>query len=337
MTQDSYRPAARQRRPCQPPVSLDGIIIPESIAGFGQTVSTRFADQLNFLDGALPAQYGYRTAGIVDITTKGGALDQGVTHRLLRRQSQYQQCVCRHRRCRRESHLLCHRLLDGKQSRNRGADERPATPSTTIRRRRTVSATFPYAFDADTRLSLVAGAANNNFQIPNIPGKRRNTRSKAPPIFPHPTQPESDRKDAPRRARPARARRRFDRLPGGCVLPLFERSLSSRPRRRPHLYRRRRSNLSAEFAVRSAGRFQLQGRQAEHGSRGVLSTVARGFPPTIRRKYFPPMPTATRRAPFRTRSSTTQRVSAGNSASTCRTSGNRPTPSPSISAFAMTR
>ena len=56
---------------------LNGVIIPESIAGFGQTLSTRFADQINFIEGALPAQYGYRTAGVVDITTKGGAFDQG--------------------------------------------------------------------------------------------------------------------------------------------------------------------------------------------------------------------------------------------------------------------
>src|SRR5579883_3471072 len=52
---------------------IDGIIIPESISGFGQTLDTRFIDSLKFLTGALPAQYGYRTAGVVDITTKSGA------------------------------------------------------------------------------------------------------------------------------------------------------------------------------------------------------------------------------------------------------------------------
>ena len=48
---------------------LNGVIIPESISGFGQTLDTRIIDSLSFLTGALPAQYGYRTAGIVDITT----------------------------------------------------------------------------------------------------------------------------------------------------------------------------------------------------------------------------------------------------------------------------
>lgn len=51
---------------------INGVIIPESISGFGQTLDTRLIDNLSFLTGALPAQYGYRTAGIVDITTRSG-------------------------------------------------------------------------------------------------------------------------------------------------------------------------------------------------------------------------------------------------------------------------
>jgi len=56
---------------------INGVIIPESISGFGQTLDTRFFDSVNLLTGALPAQYGYRTAGVVDIHTKTGALTQG--------------------------------------------------------------------------------------------------------------------------------------------------------------------------------------------------------------------------------------------------------------------
>jgi outer membrane receptor protein involved in Fe transport len=52
---------------------IDGVIIPESISGFGQTLDTRIVDTLSFLTGALPAQYGYRTAGVVEITTKSGS------------------------------------------------------------------------------------------------------------------------------------------------------------------------------------------------------------------------------------------------------------------------
>ena len=35
---------------------INGVVIPESISGFGQALDTRFADQVNVLTGALPAQ-----------------------------------------------------------------------------------------------------------------------------------------------------------------------------------------------------------------------------------------------------------------------------------------
>ena len=54
---------------------LNGVIIPESISGFGQTVDTRIAQSIELLTGTLPAQYGYRTAGVVNITTQAGAFD----------------------------------------------------------------------------------------------------------------------------------------------------------------------------------------------------------------------------------------------------------------------
>jgi len=56
---------------------INGVIIPESISGFGQSLDTRVIDTLSLLTGALPAQYGYRTAGIVDITTKSGSGKDG--------------------------------------------------------------------------------------------------------------------------------------------------------------------------------------------------------------------------------------------------------------------
>lgn len=52
---------------------INGIQLPEGISGFGQSVDSRFVDRVDFLTGALPAQYGLRTAGIVDIETKDGA------------------------------------------------------------------------------------------------------------------------------------------------------------------------------------------------------------------------------------------------------------------------
>jgi outer membrane receptor protein involved in Fe transport len=53
---------------------INGVELPEGIpAGFSQTFSPRFARSISLLEGALPAQYGYHTAGVVQIQTKDGA------------------------------------------------------------------------------------------------------------------------------------------------------------------------------------------------------------------------------------------------------------------------
>lgn len=54
---------------------IDGVLLPEGITGFGQVLTPRFAQSISLLTGALPAQYGLRTAGIIDIKTKDGLLD----------------------------------------------------------------------------------------------------------------------------------------------------------------------------------------------------------------------------------------------------------------------
>ncbi|MDE2476278.1 MAG: TonB-dependent receptor [Alphaproteobacteria bacterium] len=56
---------------------IDGIILPEGISVFGQTLSPRLIDSMKLLTGALPAEFGLRNAGVIDITTKSGALDTG--------------------------------------------------------------------------------------------------------------------------------------------------------------------------------------------------------------------------------------------------------------------
>src|ERR1700758_2811124 len=56
---------------------LNGIILPEGISVFGQTLDPRLAEQVRLITGALPAEYGNRTAGIIDIQTKTGIFDNG--------------------------------------------------------------------------------------------------------------------------------------------------------------------------------------------------------------------------------------------------------------------
>src|SRR5690348_9366819 len=56
---------------------IDDVLLPESIPGFGQELQTRFADNISLITGALPAQFGFRTTGVLDIHTKNGAVFNG--------------------------------------------------------------------------------------------------------------------------------------------------------------------------------------------------------------------------------------------------------------------
>ena len=48
---------------------LNGVELPEGLSVFGQVIAERFAHSLRLITGALPAQYGFQTAGVVDIQT----------------------------------------------------------------------------------------------------------------------------------------------------------------------------------------------------------------------------------------------------------------------------
>ena len=56
---------------------INGVILPEGIAVFGQTLDPRLISSISLVTGALPAEYGLRTAGIIDITTKSGVQAPG--------------------------------------------------------------------------------------------------------------------------------------------------------------------------------------------------------------------------------------------------------------------
>jgi len=55
---------------------INDVLLPESIPGFGLELETRFADNISLITGALPAQFGFRTTGVIDIHTKNGAVFQ---------------------------------------------------------------------------------------------------------------------------------------------------------------------------------------------------------------------------------------------------------------------
>lgn len=56
---------------------INDVMIPQGISGFGNGFDTHFAESVDLLRGVLPAQYGYRTAGVIDIKTKSGMFTKG--------------------------------------------------------------------------------------------------------------------------------------------------------------------------------------------------------------------------------------------------------------------
>ena len=54
---------------------LNGINIPQAFHGFGSLVDPRVAESVEVLTGALPAQYGFRTTGVVNLTTRAEAFE----------------------------------------------------------------------------------------------------------------------------------------------------------------------------------------------------------------------------------------------------------------------
>ena len=56
---------------------LDGIILPEGLSVFSQILDPHLIEKVDLITGALPAEYGLDTAGIVDITTKAATRGGG--------------------------------------------------------------------------------------------------------------------------------------------------------------------------------------------------------------------------------------------------------------------
>jgi len=77
VVQDSYSQLHVRGEHANLQYRIDGVLLPEGISVFGQELSTRFVDRLSLITGALPAEYGQRTAGVIDIQTKTGTAPGG--------------------------------------------------------------------------------------------------------------------------------------------------------------------------------------------------------------------------------------------------------------------
>lgn len=149
---------------------LNGILLPESISGFGQTLDTRFVDSVNLLTGALPAQYGYRTAGIVDIHTKTAGLTPGGDIGVVMGSNNTRQV---NGQANGVVNGISYYVTGSLDANNLGI-ENPTGSSSALHDRTTQSKAFgyfSYLINPDTRLSLILANTNSHFQIPNTAGQ----------------------------------------------------------------------------------------------------------------------------------------------------------------------
>jgi outer membrane receptor protein involved in Fe transport len=148
---------------------LNGVQLPEGISGFGQSIDTRLADQVDFMTGALPAQFGLRTAGIVDIQTKEGGEPGGrigvlvVSHDNITPSAEFF-----------GSKGAFNYYLSGSYVTNTLGIENPTPRYNAIHDKTWQSKSFgslSYTPDENTRYGLMFGTYNGRFQIPNNPGQ----------------------------------------------------------------------------------------------------------------------------------------------------------------------
>jgi hypothetical protein len=150
---------------------LNGVIIPESIAGFGQTIDTRIAQSVSLLTGTLPAQYGYRTAGVVNITTQAGAFDfdgdvgfYGGSNGRIEPSATFK-----------NSDGGLNYFVSGSYLQNDLGIENPTRARAAIHDRTRQYRGFAYLSDIlsdSSRISAFGGTAIGAFQIPNNPGQQ---------------------------------------------------------------------------------------------------------------------------------------------------------------------
>jgi outer membrane receptor protein involved in Fe transport len=148
---------------------VNGIVIPEPISGFGQALDTRIIDQMNLVTGALPAQYGYRTAGVVDIRTKsgdtgnGGSIDiYGGSHQTLQTSADVFGATG-----------PFSYYFSATVGQNNLGIEAPTSNSNPLHDHTRQSDSFgylSYLLNPLTRATVMFGAMSNRFEIPNTPG-----------------------------------------------------------------------------------------------------------------------------------------------------------------------
>jgi len=183
VAQDSYGQVHIRGEHANLQYRINGVQLPEGVSGFGQVLTPRLAQSLTLLTGALPAEFGLRTAGVIDITTKtgyslsGGDVDMyGGQRGTLQPSFQYG-----------GSNGKFDYFITGQFNQNdRGIE--PPTPGPEAHNDFTQQGQgFGYFSDLISptqKLTLMTGVAVNSFEIPSNPDQPQVFKLSGVPIYP---------------------------------------------------------------------------------------------------------------------------------------------------------
>ena len=150
---------------------INGITLPDGISGFGRVLGTNFVGSLALITGALPAQFGLRTAGIIDIQTpSGNSLQQGGSVGIYGGSFGWVSPSFEYGGRTGNTEYF----VTGLGLTNNLGIQNPTDSHSAIHDRTYQGNFFSYTstiLDAQTRLATIFGNFTGHFQIPNNPGQ----------------------------------------------------------------------------------------------------------------------------------------------------------------------
>jgi outer membrane receptor protein involved in Fe transport len=152
---------------------INGVMLPDGVGAFGQILDTGIVGNMSLLTGALPAQYGFRTAGVLDIQTKADAFNNsgvvgvyGGSHGTITTSAEYGGTIGQ-----------TQYFVSGRFLQNNLGIENPTSSREAIHDRTNQEKGFLYlstVLDSTSRLTFISGVSNATFQIPNNPAQTPN-------------------------------------------------------------------------------------------------------------------------------------------------------------------
>ena len=149
---------------------INGIMLPDGVGAFGQIIDTGIVGSLALITGALPAQYGLRTAGVLDIQTKADAFSNtgsvsvyGGSHGTITTSAEYGGTIGQ-----------TQYYVSGRYFGSSVGIENPTPAYNAIHDNTSQEKGFLYlstVLDPNSRLTLISGVSNGTYQIPNNPGQ----------------------------------------------------------------------------------------------------------------------------------------------------------------------